>query len=262
MTLGLRAAGFSDVGRYRASNQDSAFTAPWAAAVADGVGGGPAGDIASAALVHRLAAGLHGPVTAGQLLTRVREANWDLRSHVRRDPALDGMATTFTGLFSAPDGRLVLAHTGDSRAYLLRDGVLSRQTRDDSFVQVLVDRGIVSVEEAASHPQRNIITSSLHGADDDVVTVGEVDALRGDRWLLCSDGLSDYLPESEIATLLAVGSPTTAARALVELALEAGSRDNVTAVVVEIVHAALRAEGRPIFSGAAADLFNEQLESA
>lgn len=263
MTLGLRAAGVSDVGRYRTSNQDSAFTAPWAAAVADGVGGGPAGDIASAALVHRLASGLHGPVTAAQLLTRVREANWDLRAHVRRDPALDGMATTFTGLFASPSGTLVLAHTGDSRAYLLRDGALSRQTRDDSFVQVLVDRGIVSAEDAASHPQRNIITASLHGADDDLVTVGEIaDVRRGDRWLLCSDGVSDYLPDADIAELLASGSPTTAARTIVETALEAGSRDNVTAVVVELVPAALRPEGRPVFIGAAADLFNEQLESA
>lgn len=261
MALRLSAVAVSDVGVHRATNQDSAFTAPWGAAVADGVGGGPAGDIASAALVHRLVAGLHGPVTPAQLLTRIREANWDLRAHVSRNPALEGMATTFTGLFTTPAGRLVLAHTGDSRAYRLRDGVLSRQTRDDSFVQVLVDRGLMSVDEAAASPHRNVITASLHGADDDVVTIGELDAVDGDCWLLCSDGVSDYLPDFEIGELLAAGGPSEAAEAIVALALEAGSRDNVTAVVGRVGdHGTL--EERPVFAGSALELFNEQLESA
>lgn len=261
MALRLRAVAVSDVGVHRATNQDSAFTAPWGAAVADGVGGGPAGDIASAALVHRLVSGLHGPVTSAQLLTRIREANWDLRAHVRRNPALEGMATTFTGLFATPGGRLVLAHTGDSRAYRLRSGVMSRQTRDDSFVQVLVDRGLMSVDEAASSPHRNVITASLHGADDDVVTIGELDGADNDRWLLCSDGVTDYVPDADIAALLAAGSPSTAAQAIVSLALDAGSRDNVTAVVGQLTEAEPFDE-RPVFVGAALDLFNEQLESA
>ncbi|GAA2015913.1 PP2C family protein-serine/threonine phosphatase [Microbacterium ulmi] len=257
----LRAAAVSTVGGHRASNQDSAFTAWWGAAVADGVGGGPAGDVASAALVHRLVSGMHGPVTPSQLLTRIREANWDLRAHVQRNPALDGMATTLTGVFATPDDTLVLAHTGDSRAYRLREGRMSRQTRDDSFVQVLVDRGLMSAEEAASHPHRNVITASLHGGDDDVVTLAEFDMMIGDRWLLCSDGMTDYVPEQDIETLLATGDPAHASYALVRLALDAGSRDNVTAVVGEVTDAETAAE-RPQFHGAAADLFNEQLESA
>ncbi len=262
MSLGLRAAAVSDVGGHRTTNQDSAFTAPWGAAVADGVGGGPAGDIASAAFVHRLAAGLHGPVSSSQLLTRIREANWDLRAHVRRMPTHAGMATTFTGLFASPGGHLVVAHTGDSRAYRLRDDALTRQTRDDSFVQVLVERGLVAAEDAASHPQRNVITASLHGDDEDVVTIGEFDVVRGDRWMLCSDGVTDYLPEAEIAYLLPLGSPATAARTLVTTALQAGSRDNVTAVVVDVVAPGDSGAERPVFAGAASELFNERLESA
>lgn len=260
MLLRLRAVGVSDVGAHRTTNQDSAFTASWGAAVADGVGGAPAGDLASAALVHRLVSGIRGPVTTTQLLTRIREANWDLRAHVERDRSLAGMATTFTGLFSTSRGTVVLAHTGDSRAYLLRGGAMSRETRDDSFVQVLVDRGVMSAAEAASHPHRNVITASLHGGDDDVVTIGELDAAEGDRWLLCSDGVSDYLTEPDIAALLAAGTPSAAARAIARLSLEAGSTDNVTAVVCDLTAAAFD-EG-PDFHGAAAELFTERLESA
>lgn len=262
--LRLHSAAISDIGGHRATNQDSAFTAWWGAAVADGVGGGPAGDLASAAFVHRLAAGRRGGTDAEQLATSVREANWDLRAHVERDPSLRGMATTFTGLFLSIAGGLLLAHTGDSRAYLLRDGVFAQQTRDDSFVQALVEQGIVASEDAASHPRRNVITASLSGAERDAATVVEHEARRGDRWVLCSDGLSDYVPADEIAALLTRNTdPDAAARACVALALEAGSSDNVTVVVCDLVEEP-PAQGRreAAFWGAAAERFSEGLESA
>ena len=252
MAFCLRAAVCSDIGGYRETNQDAAFAASWAAGVADGVGGGPAGDLASAALVHRLVAGRAHEADAEALAARIREANWDLGAHVRRDPALLGMATTFTTVWFSETGALLLAHTGDSRAYLVRDGLLVLQTRDDSFVQALVDQGLVRAEDAMTHPRRNIITASLRGEAADLVRVEERAAVRGDRWLICSDGVSDYLPDDAIREVLhGVGDPDRAARQLVRASLEAGSRDNVTAVVADVVDGAPGHE-RPVFAGAAA----------
>ncbi|QKJ19645.1 PP2C family protein-serine/threonine phosphatase [Microbacterium hominis] len=268
----LSAAAVSDIGPHRKSNQDSAFTAPWAAAVADGVGGGPAGDLASAAFVHRLAAS-GAPVPDGETLaTGIRTANWDLRAHVDRDPALHGMATTFTGVFLSGRGSLLLAHTGDSRAYLLRGDRFAQQTRDDSYVQALVELGLVAQEDAAQHPRRNVITASLSGAEDDSAVVIESEAAPGDRWLLCSDGLSDYVPADAIAALATAGlDPHATAAAAVSVALEAGTRDNVTVVVADVVSSAPGADqgagagrltGRPVFYGAASTRFQEELDSA
>lgn len=260
MPIRLLSAAVSDIGSYRSSNQDAAFVASWGAGVADGVGGGPSGDLASAAFVHRL---LPSPLRATdpeQLLVRIREANWDLRAHVQRDPSLQGMATTFTGIFVGPEERLLLAHTGDSRAYLLRHAQLHRQTRDDSYVQALVDSGLLSAAEAASHPRRNIITASLGGGEQDVVSIAERDTTLGDRWLMCSDGVSDYLDDEEIGlTLLRHRRPEDAAAALVALALEFGSRDNVTAVVSDVVDGAPGDEDAQ-FAGSAAELFQETLD--
>lgn len=263
--LRLRSGAVSDIGPHRTTNQDAAFTAPWGAAVADGVGGGPAGDLASATFVHRLAAGRLERLEAVRLADAVRSANWDLRAQVERDPSLNGMATTFTGLFLSPDGALLLAHTGDSRAYLLRAGELAQQSRDDSLVQALVDQGLVTIADAAAHPRRNVITASLSGAERDEATVMGHDARLGDRWLLCSDGLTDYVPDAEIhAVLTSCPDPTDAADACVALALEAGTRDNVTVVVCDVVAGARdhEARERTSFYGSAASRFMEGLESA
>lgn len=262
MALSLSAGVCSDIGGYRDVNQDAAFVAPWGAGVADGVGGGPAGDLASAALVHRLVAGGDRVPDASALAVRIREANWDLGAHVRRDPALAGMATTLTAVWFSERGGLLLAHTGDSRAYLLRGGELIRQTRDDSFVQTLVERGLVRAEDAMTHPRRNIITASLRGEATDLVRVAVRYPVAGDRWMICSDGVSDYLPDDAIGEVLrAALDPHTAAHELVSLALEAGSRDNVTAVVADVVEGA--AAPRPVrFAGAAAARFAEELDVA
>jgi len=261
--LRLNTAAVSDAGAHRPTNQDAAFVASWGAAVADGVGGGPSGDLASAALIHRLVATRGSAIDADGLLVRIREANWDIRAHVERDPALRGMATTFTGLFLGADGQLLLAHTGDSRAYLLRDGEFTRETRDDSYVQALVDHGIIPPEAAAAHPRRNIITASLGGAEADVVSVAERPPVVGDRWVLCSDGLTDYVPEADVARLIAeADDPRSAAASAVALALEAGTRDNVTVVVCDVVDDDQPVAGEPVFSGSAARWFAEDVETA
>ncbi|WP_298942833.1 protein phosphatase 2C domain-containing protein [uncultured Microbacterium sp.] len=262
MTLHLDTGVASDVGGYRDINQDAAFVAPWGAGVADGVGGGPAGDLASAAFLHRLVSAGGAQVDDGEsLVRRIRAANGDLSAHVRRDPALTGMATTFTGVWFTHEGTLLLAHTGDSRAYLVRDHHLIRQTRDDSFVQSLVDQGAVSEEDAMRHPRRNIITASLRGDEGDVVRVTERTGLRGDRWLLCSDGISDYLPDEVIAAILrSVAVPQETADLLIAAALDAGSRDNVTAVVADIVPGERDDDAEPEFAGAAATRFIERFD--
>jgi serine/threonine protein phosphatase PrpC len=172
------------------------------------------------------------------------------------------MSTTFTGLFVAADGSVLVAHSGDSRGYLLRDGWFTRETRDDSYVQALVDHGLLAPEAAASHPRRNIITASLGGGEDDVVSVSERAALAGDRWLLCSDGVTDYVPEPDVAAVLrAAQTPRQAAADLVAFAIEAGSLDNVTAVVCDVVDDD-SAVTSPVFSGSAAHYFAEDVDTA
>lgn len=264
MAYVLRAAAVSDTGPHRATNQDAAFTSPWGAAVADGVGGGPSGDLASAALVHRLVAGRGDATDPEALAVRIREANWDLRAHVERDPSLRGMATTFTGLFLGAGGELLLAHSGDSRAYLLRGRWFTRETRDDSYVQTLVDHGLLAPEAAASHPRRNIITASLGGAENDTVSVTPRDLRSGDRWLLCSDGVTDYLPELEVVGLLdGAASPHEAAAGIVALALDAGTLDNATAVVCDVVDDdRTPVAPTPVFYGSAARFFAEDVDTA
>lgn len=255
----LRAAGVSHIGSYRGTNQDAAFVSEAASGVADGVGGGPAGELASAALVHRLVGVASGIRSVSGVLERVRLSNWELAWQGRRDPEVQGMATTLTALFAGELG-LILAHVGDSRAYRLRDGRLTRMTRDDSYVQALVDAGLVAPEAAAQHPHRNLVTASLGGAqtDGDAVHVSEVDAQEGDRWLLCSDGVSDYLPDDLLLQLLAADlTPAAAGELVTEAALSAGSRDNVTAVVCDIVRGT--AVPTPaVFLGAAAEAFDAE----
>lgn len=261
MALRLLTAAASETGNFRSTNQDAAFTAPWGAAVADGVGGGPSGDLASATLVHRLVADGMRITDGEELAVRVRLANWDLSAQVRRNPELQGMATTFTGLVVTTGGDLLLAHIGDSRAYRLRHAQLERQTRDDSYVQALVDRGLLSAQAAASHPRRNIITASLRGGEADTVTVASCETLVGDRWMLCSDGVSDYLDDEEIGmALLSHRTPEEAAEALVAQALAFGSRDNVTAVVCDVAEGAADVAAPPQFHGSARELFQEDLD--
>ena len=184
-------------------------------------------------------------------------ANAELRLRSDREPALTGMSTTFTGLFCADDA-VRIVHVGDSRAYRVRAGDGRRMTRDDSLVQLLVESGAIRGTDAPFHPQRNIILHSLAGAPDDAesITVQSVEAQVGDRWLVCSDGLSDYVGDRQILALLADGDPESAADALVGAAVAADSHDNITVAVSEVVEAddaGSSAEPRPYrYLGAAA----------
>jgi PPM family protein phosphatase len=234
-------AAATDVGRMRKNNEDSYLSAKPVAAVADGMGGHSAGEVASAIAIEELAAlGERGPwenetAATDDLKQAILRANRRIREMAASDRKLNGMGTTLVALLQ--DGDMVhVANVGDSRGYLLRQGELSQVTIDHSLVQELVDDGRLSPEDAERHPQRSVITRAL-GIDPEV----EFDLFTyklqvGDRLLLCSDGLSDVVEPTQIRNvLLRVRSPQKAARQLITVANEQGGPDNITVIVVDAV---------------------------
>ena len=255
--LQFRFDAHSDTGRVRANNEDAGFAGPYLLCVADGVGGAAAGEIASATTSYVVSARSFahpGMEPARVLRLATRESHEQLADGVARDARRVGMATTLTAVLT--DGiHTTLAQVGDSRAYLLRDGALSQLTRDQTMVQDLVDAGRLTPEQAAASPYRNVVTEAIDAdhATEPVLTT--LDLRPGDRLLLCSDGLSDVLSPAAIAMLLAMDSRTMATERLVRAALDGGSRDNVTAVVADVVDApAIVPNGMVL--GAAMDLGN------
>ncbi len=262
MTLMLRYAARSDVGLIRDNNQDSVYAGPRLLAVADGMGGHAAGDVASRVVISALST-LDDDAVGGDLVDMLRratfEANEILRSMVEGDRELDGMGTTLTALLFAGN-RLGMVHVGDSRGYLLRGGKLSQITHDDTFVQSLVDDGRITPEEASTHPQRNLILRVLTGSDvEPHFSVRE--AVAGDRYLLCSDGLSGVVSDETIAEALRIEHPQAAADRLVELALRGGAPDNVTCVVADVINATLGPD-EPVMGGAVAENQSQPAPSA
>jgi serine/threonine protein phosphatase PrpC len=255
MTLSLRFAARSDVGLLRQGNEDSGYAGPSLLAVADGMGGHAAGEVASSVAVATLA-GLDDDVAGAELLDTLQravdEANTTLRTMVDEHPQLEGMGTTLTALLWG-GRRLGLVHVGDSRAYLLRDGELTQITHDHTFVQTLVDEGRITEEEADQHPQRSLIMRALDGRGtvDMDLSVREVRA--GDRYLLCSDGLSGVVPRATLAEALTDSDPEAAVDRLVELALRGGGPDNITCIVADVVDSDSRPSTHPVVVGAAAE---------
>ncbi|HEY6792582.1 MAG TPA: PP2C family serine/threonine-protein phosphatase [Trebonia sp.] len=238
MTLALRYAVRSDVGLLREGNEDSAYAGPHLLAVADGMGGHAAGEVASAATIEAIAA-LDVDEPSGDLLgalaNAVATANMRLQEMILADPATEGMGTTLTALLWA-DGQAALCHIGDSRAYLLRDGQFYQITHDHTLVQSLVDEGRITEDDVATHPQRSLLLRALDGrtiADPDLSTH---ETTAGDRYLLCSDGLSGVVTEQTLhQALSSVRDPDKAALQLVELALKGGGPDNITCIVADVV---------------------------
>jgi protein phosphatase len=232
----VRYAMKSDVGRSREENEDSAYAGPRLQAVADGLGGHAAGEVASATAIDTLRP-LDAEVAPGELLATleraVRAADSRLHDMIQANPALSGMGTTLTGLLWS-GAQLGLAHVGDSRGYLLRDGELTQITRDHTVVQALLDDGRITAEEAVSHPQRSMVLRAL-GSPSAEPDLQLRDARAGDRYLLCSDGLTGELSEDAVADLLrSDDAPQVVAERLVGQALEAGGRDNISVVIVDI----------------------------
>jgi serine/threonine protein phosphatase PrpC len=225
----------SDTGRQRRANEDSFFARAPLFVVADGMGGAQAGEVASRLAAETFAAGLADDGTSEQRLEeRVRAANQRIHEVSQKDRALNGMGTTLTAAYLDGD-ELALAHVGDSRAYLLRDGELTRLTRDHTLVEELVRRGELTEQEAAEHPQRSIITRALGPEPDIDIDLHTHRARAGDVLLLCSDGLTGMIGEDDVQEILS-GSPSLrdAGRALVDAANEAGGRDNITVVLFRL----------------------------
>ncbi|MFQ1004192.1 PP2C family protein-serine/threonine phosphatase [Modestobacter sp. SSW1-42] len=255
MTLVLRYAARSDRGLIRGTNQDSVYAGPRLLAVADGMGGHAAGDVASKVVIAALEH-LDDDTPSGDLLQALRQAVFDgsehLREVIRESPQLEGMGTTLTAVLFA-GGRLGLCHVGDSRAYLLRDGELAQITHDDTFVQSLIDEGRITEEEANSHPQRSLLLRALNGQDVEP-DLSMRDARAGDRYLLCSDGLSGVVSHETIAQAMRDPDAQATADRLIELALRSGGPDNITCIVADVVEDDGRgARIDPVIDGAAGD---------
>ncbi len=257
MSVAVRYAARTDVGLVRSRNEDSGYAGPHLLAVADGMGGHAGGNVASSLVLARLApldGDSHGADDALELLAdTVAEANRSLARAMDRDSGLHGMGTTLTALMRCGSTGLALVHIGDSRAYLLRDGRFTQITSDHSFVQSLVDAGRISEAEAEHHPQRSLVTRVLTGAPEDEPDLSMRQARLGDRYLICSDGLSDYVGRDTIEEVVRAGdSPNDTASRLVDLALRAGAPDNVTCVVGDMVDAS-DGSTQPVVVGAVAE---------
>lgn len=238
MSLSLRFAAGSHDGMIREHNEDSGYAGPRLLAVADGMGGQAAGEVASSEVIStmvQLDEDIPGSDILTSLGTAVARANDQLRVMVEEDPQLEGMGTTLTALLWTGQ-RLGLVHVGDSRAYLLRDGQLSQITQDHTWVQRLVDEGRITEEEATTHPQRSLLMRAL-GSGDHVepdLSIREVRA--GDRYLLCSDGLSGVVSHQTMEdTLASYHGPQETVQELIQLALRGGGPDNITCIVADVL---------------------------
>jgi PPM family protein phosphatase len=226
----------SHVGLVREHNEDAGFAGPYLQLVADGVGGAAPGEVAAATTTFVVTAlAMVRPDQDGATLRAeaVATAHRELQRGTEDDLGRQGMATTLTAVLARGD-RVTLVHVGDSRAYLLRGDELTRLSTDQTLVQLLVDQGDLAPEQVARHPYRNVVLNSVNGDAPVRPAVQELDLVVGDRLLLCSDGLTDLVPEVAIVPALAEPDPDRAAHGLVGLALAAGGRDNVTCLVADL----------------------------
>ncbi len=240
MAVALRYAARTDLGLGpKSRNEDSGYAGPHLLVLADGMGGHAAGDVASSMIVGHLAPldgeSLGSDRALGALDKSIRAANDNLRRAMKDDPDLSGMGTTTIAMLRSGN-KLAMAHIGDSRAYLLRDGTFSQITKDHSFVQQLVDEERISAEEAEHHPQRSLVTRVMTGNEGDEPDLSVRELKVGDRYLLCSDGLSDFVGREVLEEILTKAkSPDEAADRCIEVALKASARDNVTVLVADVV---------------------------
>jgi serine/threonine protein phosphatase PrpC len=222
----------------RENNEDAVLASPRLVAVADGVGGAAAGEVASGLAILKMIAlskrRLEHPLER-ELAAAVADANAAIEFAVFYDGRLAGMGTTLTAVALSNEGDYVIANVGDSRTYLYRDRQLRRLTRDQSLVQMLIERGALSEQDARRHPQRSIVLEALDGVERPLPALRRVAAQEHDRLLLCSDGISDYVCDQQIAETLRISDARAAVDELARLALEQCGRDNVTAVIADVV---------------------------
>ena len=252
-----KSAAVSHVGKVRSNNQDSGYAGQFLFVVADGMGGHAGGDVASAIAVKRISetdraySSAHDAEFA--LRTALLAANSLLAETVFEHSELTGMGTTVSGILRV-ENKIALAHIGDSRIYLLRNTVLTQVTADHTFVQRLVDSGRITAEEAAVHPRRSVLMRVLGDVDaSPEIDTTVLETRPGDRWLLCSDGLSSYVSDDKMHLALStIPAAQAAAEKLVKDSLDHGAPDNVTVVIVDIDESGDSAHVPPITVGSAA----------
>lgn len=252
MVLSLRFGAVTDIGRTRKKNDDSGYAGHHFLVVADGMGGAPAGDLASAVAVQTMLRLDDEPTDdmLEALAGALHRANVRLAELIEEDSSVDGMGTTVSAaLFDG--SRIGVAHLGDSRGYLWRDGELLRITHDHTWVQGLIDEGRLTEQEAAVHSHRSLLLKVLDGRHENEPDLAVYDVQAGDRILLCSDGLSGFVDHERIERVLSSGSAGSVAAELTQIALEAGSTDNVTVVIGDVVDEAPD-DAEPVLVGAAA----------
>jgi serine/threonine protein phosphatase PrpC len=234
--LHLRWAAGTDQGHVRSNNEDCYYAGDRLLVVADGMGGMAAGDLASRIAIDAMTP-LDVPIDNEQQMDALHQAlevaNGRIADTVVADQSLQGMGTTLTAvIFSGTQA--AMAHVGDSRAYLMRDAKLNQLTKDDTYVQMLIDQGLLKPEEAAGHPRRSVVTRVLQGEPVSpayVVVQPEI----GDRWMLCSDGLTAVVSNETIEQeMLAAADPKSCTERLIDMALRGGGPDNVTVIVADV----------------------------
>jgi PPM family protein phosphatase len=268
MNFALRYAVRSDVGLLREGNEDSAYAGPHLLAVADGMGGYEAGEVASACVIQSIAPLDQSPMPESHLIDAISDAvttaKQNLHGIVEADPAVGSMGTTLTAMLWSGD-TAAICHIGDSRAYLLRAGDLYQITRDHTFVQALIDQGRIRPEEAATHPQRSLLLRALDGRTDADPDLSLLTAELGDRFLLCSDGLPVAVSDEAILdTLTEFGEPAQAVLELIELAIAGGGPDNITCIVADVIDTDLgqsAATRSPVLAGAVAAVTNDDTKA-
>lgn len=262
MSLSLRFAAGSHVGMIREHNEDSGYAGPRLLAIADGMGGQAAGEVASSEVISTLVT-LDDDVPGSDVLTSlgeaVQRANDQLRDMVEEDPQLEGMGCTLTAMLWTGQ-RLGMVHIGDSRGYLLRDGVLTQITQDHTWVQRLVDEGRITEEEAGTHPQRSLLMRALDGRGQVEPDLSIREVRVGDRYLICSDGLSGVVSHQTLEeTLASYQGPYETVQELIQLALRGGGPDNITCIVADVLDAedgdtlAGQLDENPVVVGAVAE---------
>lgn len=264
MSVALRYAARSHVGLgSKSRNEDSAYAGPELLVLCDGMGGHAAGDVASSLVVGELVhldGESHGADDMSSVLEReMIAANEHLAQVAEESEATEGMGTTAIAMMRS-GSKLAVANIGDSRAYLRRGSRVTQITKDHSFVQQLLDEGRISEEEALHHPQRSLVTRVFTGRPDDRPDLSMRELRTGDRLLLCSDGLTDYVAESTVADLLRSDEPAgKVADQLIAISLRASTRDNVTVIVADVVDASEGGTTEPQVVGAASERRGTQL---
>ena len=222
----------TDVGRIRKTNQDAIILGCGIAGVADGMGGHNGGEIASGCTRDSLLREINGLLPDSETLEKiVKKINLEIWEQQEKDAALTGMGTTLTVLWPS-ENEILIAHVGDSRAYLMRDGMIRQITVDHSLVGDMVRRGVLTEEQAACHPMRNYITRAIGTEDTIEVDLYKEPRKAGDRWLICSDGLYGQMSRIILQELVSLEHPEEAADRLMQTALDNGGKDNITLILL------------------------------